>query len=359
MRTALFSLHTALGAKFVDFAGHDLPVCYPLGIVREHLHTRSQAGLFDIGHMGQIVVSGSSAAAQLTRLMPSDLTRLAVGRLQYTVLTNSEGGVIDDIIVANTGPNFLLIVNAVNKHQVYAHLQQSCSRSCRINFKTRQALLALQGPRASAVLESIWPEAGELSFMQGRAIERDGVNYWLSRCGYTGEDGFEIALSDAAAPALASTLLQFDAVEPIGLGARDTLRLEAGLCLYGHELNAHITPVEAGLSWLLRPEHNDFPGAKAMLNRPTTKRRVGLLVDGKLPVRQSAVLTDSAGEPVGSVTSGSYAPTLGRPVAMAYVEHDFANEGTRLWAQVRGRSVTLTVTRLPFIAPRYHRSGKH
>ncbi|ANE54635.1 glycine cleavage system aminomethyltransferase GcvT [Methylomonas sp. DH-1] len=359
--TPLAALHRELGAKMTAFAGYQMPVQYKNGIIHEHLHCRSQAGFFDISHMGQCRIFGDRAAAALDKLTPGGIAELAVGQQKYTVLTNAAGGVIDDIIVTRVTDGVGIIVNAGCKDKDFAYLRERLPADCRFEALRDQALLALQGPGAAAVMAKFSGEAATLNFLQVCQTSVAGVTCTVSRSGYTGEDGFEISLPAADAERIAKLLLAEDGVEPIGLGARDTLRLEAGLCLYGHELNETITPIEAGLNWIFKKGHTDFPGAETILaqrQNAAGRRRVGLLVEGKIPVRDGAILLDSAGREVGIVTSGSFSPTLNRPIAMALIDQALTAAGTRLNAVVRNSAIELTVCRLPFVPHRYHKLAR-
>ena len=354
-QTPLYNLHLTLGAKMVGFAGYQMPLHYRHGIIHEHLHCRSRAGFFDISHMGQCLITGDDAAARLERLTPSDITGLKLGAQKYTVLTNGEGGIIDDIIITRLNSRLMIIVNAACKDKDFAYF-----KSCLSEFQELpdQALFALQGPAAATVIAQFSADAADLSFMQACETSIDGLPCAISRSGYTGEDGFEISVANTYAEQLARLLLAEDAVEPTGLGARDTLRLEAGLCLYGHELNETITPVEARLQWVFKKGHNPFPGADKILNQllhGSDKIRAGLIVDSKIPVRDGAVIINHEDKPVGHVTSGGFSPSLGKPVAMALLDCDSANLGNTLYALVRDRKLAVTVTQLPFILHRYHR----
>jgi len=356
-QTPLFDLHLRLGAKMTEFAGYRMPLHYPAGIIREHLHCRSRAGLFDISHMGQCRIVGARAAQALETLTPGGLAGLPPGRQKYTVLLNQQGGVIDDIIVTRVATGLAVVVNAGCKDKDYAYLRQALPEDCEFSVQDDLALLALQGPEAVSILGSLAPEASQLAFMHGCHAEIAGIQCWISRSGYTGEDGFEISLAAGDAQGLAILLLQQDGVAPIGLGARDTLRMEAGLCLYGHELGETISPVEAGLGWLFPNEHSDFPGSEiilAHLRRGPPRRRVGLAIEGKLPVREGTPLFNGETQ-IGAVSSGGYSPSLARPIAMALVETEFATAGTRLTAQVRDQYVAVSVCKLPFVQHRYRR----
>ena len=364
--TPLYDLHLELGARMVPFAGYAMPVHYPQGILQEHLHTRSAAGLFDVSHMGQILLSGPQAAQALERLVPVDVQSLAINRQRYAVFTNAEGGVLDDLmIVRRAQQEWLLVVNAACKQADFAHLQQQIGALCQVEWLAERALLALQGPQAVTALARLNPAVAELRFMQAAALELLGVECFITRSGYTGEDGFEISVPHQAAVTLARRLLQQPEVAPIGLGARDSLRLEAGLCLYGHELSPSITPVEANLQWALSKARRaegeragGYPGAEvimAQLAHGTTRQRVGLRPDGRAPVRDGTALYNAQQQSVGTVCSGGFGPSVGAPVAMAYVESAYSAVGTALFAEVRGKRIPVTVSALPFVRPRYQR----
>jgi len=356
-QTPLFDLHRRLNAKMTEFAGYRMPLHYPAGIIREHLHCRGRAGLFDISHMGQCRIDGDRAAQALERLTPGGLAGLAQGRQKYTLLLNPQGGVIDDIIVTRVASGVAVVVNAGCKDKDYAYLRQALPADCEFSEQNDLALLALQGPEAEPILGALAPDVASLPFMHGCEAQIAGIPCRIGRSGYTGEDGFEISLAASDAQRLATLLLQQDGVAPIGLGARDTLRLEAGLCLYGHELAETVSPVEAGLSWLFPTGRTDFPGSAIILEHlrhGPPRRRVGLAIDGRLPVREGAPLFDGERQ-VGAVSSGGYSPSLARPIAMALVEIEFAEPGTRLTAQVREQSVAVSVCNLPFVPHRYRR----
>lgn len=357
-QTPLYDLHRELGAKMTAFAGYVMPVQYPKGIIHEHLHCRSRAGLFDISHMGQCRILGGNAAKVLEKLTPGGILDLAVGKQKYTVLTNPQGGVIDDIIVTRIESGLSLIVNAGCKNKDFAYLKQQLPDDCEFIECTEWALLALQGPEAVQVLGAYSAAVAELRFMQTCNTDIAGIECNMSRCGYTGEDGFEISVHKKDAERLARLLLNSPEVEPIGLGARDTLRLEAGLCLYGHELNDSISPIEAGLGWVFKNGHADFPGADIILPQKTLgakQRRVGLRVDGKIPVREGSIIYDATGNPVGRVTSGSFSPTLKQPIAMALIQSELSPVGTELMASVRDQRIPVQVCELPFVHHRYQR----
>jgi aminomethyltransferase len=363
--TPLDALHRELGARMVPFAGYDMPVQYPEGIIREHQHTRSAASLFDVSHMGQLIVRGEGAVQVLESLIPADIAGLGRHRQTYALLTNERGGVRDDLIVTRWAENsFFLVVNAACKDDDIAHLRRHLA-GCELEVLEDQALLALQGPAAREVLAQLCPDVATLPFLHGLEAELDGVSVYITCSGYTGEDGFELSLPAAAAERLARRLLAVPGVAPAGLGARDSLRLEAGLCLYGHELNADIDPVQAGVLWAVskvrRPggeRAGGFPGAEIIFariqNRPALCR-VGLAVEGKRPVREGQVVLGPDGNAVGSVCSGGFGPTVGAPIAMAYVPRDLAEPGTALAVDVRGKPQAVTVARLPFVPQRYFR----
>lgn len=370
-RTPLYSLHVAKGARMVPFAGYEMPVQYAPGVLKEHLATRAAAGLFDVSHMGQIVVRAKSghlrhAALALERLVPVDVLGLKPGRQRYAMLTNANGGMLDDLMIAHRGDHFLLVVNAACKEADEAHLREMLSETCHVEPIDR-ALIALQGPKAEAVLARHAPACAELVFMDVRALEILGADCIVTRSGYTGEDGFEISIPSDRASDIAAALLEDETVAPVGLGARDSLRLEAGLCLYGSDLDETTTPIEAGLAWAIQrarcrdgEREGGFPGAAIILGQiayGALRCRVGLLAEGRAPVRAGARLftSEDAGEVAGVVTSGGFGPTADRPVAMGYVPLSMAAVGTVVFAEVRGKRLEMTVTPLPFVAPRFKR----
>ena len=365
LHTPLYELHLSLGGKMVPFAGHAMPVQYPDGIMKEHLHTRSQAGLFDVSHMGQVRLSGPDAAAALESLVPVDIIDLPAGMQRYALFTNERGGVMDDLMVANFGDSLLVVVNAACKAQDIAHMQKHLAGRCKIEVLDDRALLALQGPAAGAVMARLAPETTDMIFMNVATVSLLGAECFISRSGYTGEDGFEISVPADKAEALARELLSHEEVAPIGLGARDSLRLEAGLCLYGQDLDADTSPVESSLMWALsKPRRADgerpggYPGAETVFRHiaeGVARKRVGLLPQSRVPVRDGAELVDESGRKVGIVTSGSFGPTLSAPVAMGYVETALAKAGTKLSAMVRGKAVPVEVAKTPFVPQRYYR----
>lgn len=357
-QTPLYNLHLELGAKMVPFSGFLLPVQYGKGTLHEHQHCRNHAGFFDISHMGQCLVLGDDAVYGLEKLIPGNITGLKIGEQKYTVLTNNDGGVMDDIVITRIESGLMIIVNAACKDKDFKYLYNHLSGLCCFNELSGQSLFALQGPAAASVMEKFSGQAAKLSFMHACGTYINGIKCNVSRSGYTGEDGFEILVGNHYAEQLARALLAEDEVEPIGLAARDTLRLEAGLCLYGHELNESITPVEAGLQWLFKRSHDQFPGADiilAQLQQGPEKIRAGLLVNSKVPVRQGSVIYNSEDFAVGYVTSGSFSPSLGQPIAMALLDRSSADVGNTLYAKVRDHHVPVTVTPLPFVPHRYHR----
>jgi aminomethyltransferase len=367
-KTSLHGMHVALGAKMVPFAGYEMPVQYPPGVMKEHLHTRQAAGLFDVSHMGQVVLRGDGAAEALERLVPVDVQGLAEGRQRYAFFTNDDGGIEDDLMIANRGDHLFLVVNAARKEADLARLRGALEPAgITVKLLENRALLALQGPQAEAVLAEHHPAVTDMRFMDVATIPLGGAECWVSRSGYTGEDGFEISVPQAAAEDLARALLADDRVEPIGLGARDSLRLEAGLCLYGHDIDGATTPAAARLGWAIQKVRREggtraggFPGADlvlAELHEGAAMARVGLRPDGRAPMREDTPLFDSedADAPVGEVTSGGFGPSVGAPVAMGYVPRPLAEPGTRLWGEVRGKRLPVTVAKLPFVAPGFKR----
>jgi aminomethyltransferase len=366
-KTPLHALHLELGARMVPFAGYDMPVQYPLGVMKEHRHTRTQAGLFDVSHMGQIRLTGADAAKALETLVPVDIIDLPVGMQRYALFTNEQGGILDDLMVANLGnETLLLVVNAACKDQDLAHVQKHLGDRCQVEpLFAERALLALQGPAAVTVLARLAPQVAQMTFMQFASVTLLGIACYVSRSGYTGEDGFEISVPSADAEHLARTLLAEPEVEPIGLGARDSLRLEAGLCLYGHDMDSDTSPIEASLLWAIsktrRAEGSragGFPGAEAIFaqhREGVMRKRVGLLPQARTPVREGAQIIDAQGVEVGRVCSGGFGPTLDAPVAMGFVETTAAVIDNELHAIVRGKPVPLKVTKMPFVPQRYYR----
>jgi len=370
-RTPLYDLHRALGARMVGFAGYEMPVQYPMGVLKEHLHTRAAAGLFDVSHMGQIVLRAKrgdvdDAARALERLVPMDVVGLAVGRQRYAFFTNEAGGILDDLMIARFPDSLLLICNAARKAADEAHLRDALSDCCDIEVLDR-ALIALQGPSAESALAPLSPSVSSMRFMDARETSIMGAKCIATRSGYTGEDGFEISIPSSSAREIVETLLAQPNVAPIGLGARDSLRLEAGLCLYGADLDEATTPVEGGLSWAIQKVRRrggsragGFPGADVILNQldaGAARRRIGLRPEGRAPVRGGALLfaADDGGEPVGRVTSGGFGPSVDAPIAMGYLPADLSKIGSRVFADLRGKREPATVVTLPFVKPHYKR----
>jgi len=359
--TPLHALHLELGAKTAPFAGYDMPIQYPDGIMREHLHTRAAAGLFDVSHMGQARIVGSNAVSALERLVPGDIAGLKPGRVRYTLFTNASGGVLDDLMVTNAGEHLSLVVNAARKDHDFALLRDRLGSDIRLEILEDAALVALQGPSAAATLVRFVANIDTLPFMAWTKAEFRGLPVEITRSGYTGEDGYEISCRASDAEFIARTLLAEPEVAPIGLGARDSLRLEAGLSLYGHELDETTTPVEAALEWTLpkrRRAEGGFPGADMILKQLTdgaTRRRVGIVPEGRAPARDGATITAPDGRTIGVVTSGGFGPTLGGPVAMGYVETAFAAPDTPLLLIVRGKPLPARVRPLPLVPARYYR----
>ncbi len=369
--TPLHGLHIELGAKMVGFAGYDMPLNYPAGVMKEHLHVRAKAGLFDVSHMGQCLLSAPSGVAELIEtLVPGNITGLGDGRMRYTQLTNDAGGIRDDLMVSNGGVIkgdewYYLVVNGACKEADFVHIGSAIGDKAKMTILEDQALLALQGPCAAACLEKLVPGVDKMAFMSIRNFPETPFGcIWVSRCGYTGEDGFEISLAGERAEELARKLLGDDDVEMIGLGARDTLRLEAGLCLYGHDIDETTSPIEAGLIWSIgkaRRERGDFPGAERILReiaQGPARKLVGIRPDGRAPAREGALIQNSAGKKIGRITSGGYGPSFGGPVAMGYVAADEAAPGTKIELLIRGKTHAASVVKLPFIAHNYHRPGK-
>ncbi|GEO98435.1 glycine cleavage system aminomethyltransferase GcvT [Methylobacterium haplocladii] len=371
-RTPLHALHLRHGAKMVPFAGYNMPVQYPAGLLKEHLHTRTQAGLFDVSHMGQLSVRSDSgdlagAARALEALIPIDILGLAPGRQRYGFLTNEAGGILDDLMVANLGDRFLIVVNAANKEQDAAHLRAHLPEGIDLEA-IPDALIALQGPQAHVTLARLTADIDGIRFMDARATTILGAPCLVARSGYTGEDGFEISIPADRAEEIAEALLADADVLPVGLGARDSLRLEAGLCLHGADIDVGTTPVEAGLLWAIQPVRRPggaraggFPGANRILDEiqhGPARRRVGLRPEGRAPVRAGASLFagEDDPEPAGAVTSGGFGPSLGAPVAMGYLPTPLAEPGTRVFAELRGQRLPLTVTAMPFVPAGFKRS---
>jgi aminomethyltransferase len=370
--TPLHALHLSRGGKMVPFAGYDMPVQYGTGVLKEHLHVRSSAGLFDVSHMGQIALRPKSgrledAARALEWLVPQDILALAPGRQRYAQFTNEAGGILDDLMVANFGDHLFLVVNAACKAEDEALLKEHLSDVCLVEPLPNRALIALQGPKAESVLAKFDAEIRAMKFMDAGPRRLEGIDCFVSRSGYTGEDGFEISLAAEAAEHFANELLANESVLPIGLGARDSLRLEAGLCLYGHDLDGATTPVEGALEWSIQKSRRKggarpggFPGANAILGQleqGAPRRRVGLRPEGRAPVREGAALfaTEVSPQPIGTVTSGGFGPSLNAPVAMGYLPLSHAAPANLVFAEVRGQRLPLRVAPMPFVANTYKR----
>lgn len=368
-RLGLHDLHVALGGKMVPFAGYGMPVQYPAGVMKEHLHTRSAAGLFDVSHMGQVILRPKTDMAALALafegLMPVDVAGLPQGRQRYGLFTNDAGGILDDLMFANRGDHFFVVVNAACKDADVAHMRRHLSTAADVEYIGNRALLALQGPQAGDVLARLIPETATMRFMDVARPLWNGAELWISRSGYTGEDGFEISIPEASTEAFAKALLDQPEVMPIGLGARDSLRLEAGLCLYGHDIDTTTSPVEGALNWAMQKSRRSggareggFPGADRILSElanGSERLRVGLRPEGRAPMREGTELYTQAGEKVGTVTSGGFGPSVEAPVAMGYVDASNAAVGTSLLGEVRGKRLTVTVCDLPFHPTRYKR----
>jgi len=367
LKTPFYDMHVAAGGKMVPFAGYAMPVQYPLGIMKEHTHTREKAGLFDVSHMGQSYIrslDGSDPAKIIEEIMPSALAVLKPGKMRYTVLLNEDGGIEDDLMITRTFEpegSLYVVVNAACKEKDYKILEDRFAGRLALEPLEDRALLALQGPKAEAVLAELAPEVADLNFMEGTHVTLEGVVCWVARCGYTGEDGYEISVPEEEAPALAERLLRNEDVEWIGLGARDSLRLEVGLCLSGHDFNASNSPVEANVTFALgkkRREEGDFVGSERILGElenGAEKSLIGILPTGRAPAREGAEITDMDGTVIGKVTSGGFGPTFGSPVAMGYVPAAFTDEGTDVQLLVRGKAHPAKVAKTPFVPQRYKR----
>ena len=366
-RTPLFDLHVGAGARMVAFAGYEMPVQYGHGVLYEHNHTRAQAGLFDVSHMGQALLSpntgGADAALLMEKLVPGGISTLGEGRIRYTLLTHADGGIRDDLMVTRFGETVWLVVNAACKTTDFAYIVEALDGQATLEVQGR-ALLALQGPQAAHVLARHIEGVDRLTFMEARWVDWRGYELLVSRCGYTGEDGFEISLPPEIAEEFAVALLDDDEVALIGLGARDSLRLEAGLCLYGHDIDLTTSPAEANLLWTIpkrRRESADYPGADIVsthLASGAPRLRVGLLPDGRAPAREGTDICAPDGASIGTVTSGGFSPTLGRPVAIGYVAADFAEPDTPVHLMVRGRALPARVSEMPFVPHKYVRATK-
>lgn len=369
-KTALHDLHLSLGAKMVPFAGYNMPVQYPLGVMKEHIHTRTKAGLFDVSHMGQVIVKGDNydaAALGLETLIPVDILGLSPDRQRYGFFTNENGGILDDLMLTNRGDHVFVVVNAACKTADIARMKAALEPDLTVSEITNRALLALQGPAAESVLASMDRRAADMNFMDVATLTLNGVEVWVSRSGYSGEDGYEISIPEEAASDIAKAMLEHPDVEAIGLGARDSLRLEAGLCLYGHDIDETTSPIEGGLIWAIQKVRRaggdragGFPGADQILAQITNgapRKRVGLLPEGRAPMREGVPLFAdlTASDPIGTITSGGFGPTVGGPVAMGYVSTNHAAIGTIIYGELRGKRQALTVTKMPFTPANFKR----
>lgn len=371
-RTALYQLHVDLGAKMVPFAGYEMPVQFPMGVMKEHLHTRNHAGLFDVSHMGQVILRPKTGdlkdvALALETLVPVDIAGLGEGRQRYAMFTNEDGGILDDLMVANRGDHLFVVVNAACKDADITHMREHLSQNCKVQEINGRSLLALQGPAAEAALGAIAPDTAAMRFMDVGTFASEFGELWVSRSGYSGEDGFEISVQDRHAGDLAKALLDQVDVAPVGLGARDSLRLEAGLCLYGSDLDTTTSPVEADLTWAIQKtrrkggaRQGGFPGAArilAELEGGPKRLRIGLLPEGRAPMRAGTELfaSETDEKPVGHITSGAFGPSIERPMSMGYVDINSSVTGTRLWGEVRGKRLPAVVSDMPFRASTYKR----
>ena len=362
LKTPLDGLHRELGAKMVPFAGYDMPVQYPLGVLKEHLHTRENAGLFDVSHMGQAFLKGAKdtdAIEAFEALVPGDYQIMAVGKTRYTVLLNEQGGIMDDLMATRTEDGLYIVVNAACKDADFAHIEKMTAGKAKLEIMQDRALLAIQGPKAGEVVARLSPETAEMTFMMLREVNIAGIACFATRSGYTGEDGFEISVAASQAEELARALLAEPEVEAIGLGARDSLRLEAGLCLYGHDIDTTTTPVEADIKWAVnkrRREERNFPGADiimAQIENGTERLRVGIKPEGRAPAREGTEIQDMDGNAIGQITSGGFGPSVEGPVAMGYVKTEFSEPGTQLYLIVRGKMIEAKVVKMPFTPHRY------
>ncbi len=360
-QTILHDLHVTLGAKMVPFAGYDMPVQYPAGIMQEHLHTREAAGLFDVSHMGQVVISGENPAKSIEKLIPGDIQSLEPGEMRYSFLTNDKGGILDDLIVTRRSDDLFVVVNAACKDQDIKLLTDGLAGEATVTELPNRALVALQGPKAAAVLARFNRDVATMPFMTFKEMTLLDTPCFVTRSGYTGEDGYEISIPNDQAVALCTALLAEEEVAPIGLGARDSLRLEAGLCLYGHDLTEETTPVSAGLLWAIskrRRAEGGFPGADVIVaeiaNKPAMKR-VGILPEGRAPAREHTEIADMDGTVIGEITSGGYSPSVQGPIAMGYVPLALAATGTELQLIVRGKARAAKVVKMPIVEQRYYR----
>ncbi|MDH5187818.1 MAG: glycine cleavage system aminomethyltransferase GcvT [Rhodospirillaceae bacterium] len=360
-KTPLDTLHRELGAKMVPFAGYDMPVQYPMGVLKEHLHTRTNAGLFDVSHMGQAFLTGPGAIDAFEALVPGDYKDMPTGKTRYTVLLNDSGGIMDDLMATKIEDGLYIVVNAACKDADFAHIKSKTAGKAKLEILEDRALLAIQGPKAGDVIARLSPETIDMTFMTFAKVSIAGIACFVTRSGYTGEDGFEISVPASMAGELAKKILAEPEVEAIGLGARDSLRLEAGLSLYGHDIDTTTTPVEAGLRWVInkrRREEKNFPAANIIMDQienGTERQRVGIKPDGRAPAREGTEIQDVDGNAIGIITSGGFGPSVDGPVAMGYVKTAFSAEGTKLNLIVRGKAISANVVKMPF-TPHHYRT---
>ncbi len=360
LKTSLYNLHKELGGKMVPFAGYEMPVQYTAGIVAEHKQCREKAALFDVSHMGQVTIKGENPAKALETLVPGVYLKLKEGRQRYTIFTNDNGGILDDLMVSNMGDHLFVVVNAACKNEDIAYMKEKLV-GYEVTEITNRSLIAIQGPEAKTAMARIAPESVSMVFMDFRSIKVGGIDCFVARAGYTGEDGFEISVPEEHAEKIAKLLLEQPEVAPAGLGARDTLRLEAGLCLYGNDIDTTTTPIEASLEWVIgkrRKEEGGFPGANVILKQlkeGVTRKRVGIIPTGKAPARAHTKILNMNGQEIGEITSGGFGPTIGCPIAMGYVPTDMAAVGTELKLLVRGKEIPAKVAATPFVEQRYYR----
>ncbi|WP_435661662.1 glycine cleavage system aminomethyltransferase GcvT [Leisingera caerulea] len=359
-RTPLYDLHVELGGKMVDFAGWEMPVQYPMGIMGEHKQCREKAALFDVSHMGQVILRGDNVGEKLETLCPQAYATLKEGKARYGFFTNEDGGIMDDLIVSNAGDHYFVVVNAALRHQDIPHMQANLD-GVEVTEIFDRALVAVQGPKAEDVVGALCPAARDLKFMETTVADIDGAECRISRLGYTGEDGYEISIPEADAIRISKLFLAHDDCEPAGLGARDSLRLEAGLCLYGNDIDQSTSPIEASLSWAIqkrRKEDGGFPGAARIqkeLAEGPSKKLVGIKPEGRAPARQGVEVQSEGGDTLGTITSGSFGPTVGGPVAMGYVAADHAAPGTKVNLIIRGKAQPAEIVALPFVTQNYKR----
>ncbi|HPF47423.1 MAG: glycine cleavage system aminomethyltransferase GcvT [Alphaproteobacteria bacterium] len=365
LKTPLYSLHEDLGGKMVPFAGYLMPVQYPLGVMGEHNHTREKAGLFDVSHMGQVVIKGDGADKWLETLVPGNIIDLKTNRIRYTMFTDENGGILDDLMITKRENDIFMVVNAACKEQDIAHMRANLPAHLELIELNDRALVALQGPMAAAVMSRFAAGADQMDFMSYAEVSICGADCFISRCGYTGEDGHEISIPADKAIEVCKTLLAEPEVEAIGLGARDSLRLEAGLCLYGHDITTDTTPIEGSLDWSIGPRRRaegGFPGAERILsqlnNGDASKLRVGILPSGRAPAREGTEILDTHDNVIGIVTSGGFGPTFGGPIAMGYVKAEYAKTGTDIFLAVRKKKLEAKVADMPFVPQRYYRKPK-